>query len=89
MVESRRLASADRYTVDLHGTTTLEAETIVKEILSSQVVSPEKPFKIITGRGSHSVNQVGVLKPAIRKALIEDGWNVGTWDGGLIIRGKT
>jgi hypothetical protein len=48
----------------------------------------DKPLKIITGRGSHSVNQVSVLKPAVRKALVEDGWNVASWDGGLVVRGK-
>ncbi len=47
-----------------------------------------KPLKIITGRGSHSVNQVSVLKPAIRMALIEDGWSVSSWDAGLIVRGR-
>lgn len=45
-----------------------------------------KPMKIITGRGTHSVNQVGVLKPAVKKALVQDGWIVGSWDGGLIVR---
>lgn len=44
-----------------------------------------KPLKIITGRGKHSVNQVGVLKPAVKKALVEDGWVVGSWDGGLVV----
>jgi len=34
------------------------------------------------------VNQRSVLKPAIRKALVEDGWNVSEWDGGLTVRGK-
>jgi len=48
-------------------------------------IAKAKPLKIITGKGSHSLNQVSVLKPAIRKALVEDGWVVGTWDGGLIV----
>ena len=47
-----------------------------------------KPLKIITGRGIHSANGVGVLKPAVRAALTEDGWHVGMWDGGLIVKGK-
>ena len=47
-----------------------------------------KPLKIITGKGAHSVNKVSILKPAIRRALIEDGWFVGSWDGGLVVRGK-
>jgi hypothetical protein len=47
-----------------------------------------KPLKIITGRGTHSVGHVSVLKPALRKALVEDGWNITSWDGGLVVRGK-
>src|SRR5882762_1189706 len=42
-----------------------------------------KPLTIITGRGIHSVNGVGVLRPAVRIALEEDGWYIGAWDGGL------
>lgn len=49
---------------------------------------PEKPLKIITGRGKHSVNGVGVLGPAIRSTLAEDGWFVGTWEAGLVVRGR-
>lgn len=48
----------------------------------------EKPLKIITGRGTHSANKVGVLKPAVKSALIRDGWSVGAWDGGLIVHGR-
>ncbi|KAG6840206.1 hypothetical protein C0991_008179 [Blastosporella zonata] len=88
LVESKRLASGDLYTADLHGTTVSEAIIIVKEILQSLPTSSGKPLKIITGRGSHSVNQVGVLKPAVKKALLEDNWSVGLWDGGLVVRGK-
>ncbi|KAG6859457.1 hypothetical protein C0993_003902, partial [Termitomyces sp. T159_Od127] len=98
MVESRRIASEDPYTVDLHGTTAYEAIIIVKDILKALPTSqkdketdsavPGKPLKIITGRGSHSINQVSVLKPTIKKALLEDNWFVGTWDGGLVVRGK-
>ncbi|KAJ3512601.1 hypothetical protein NLJ89_g3418 [Agrocybe chaxingu] len=47
-----------------------------------------KPMKIITGRGAHSAGQVSVLKPAVRKALEEDGWVVGTWDAGLVVRSR-
>ncbi|KAF9474762.1 hypothetical protein BDN70DRAFT_884481 [Pholiota conissans] len=88
LVRSKRTNSSNSDTIDLHGTTVMEAVTIVKEILyeESSSISQAKPMKIITGRGNHSVNQIGVLKPAVRKALIEDGWVVGSWDGGLIVR---
>ncbi|KII87287.1 hypothetical protein PLICRDRAFT_42932 [Plicaturopsis crispa FD-325 SS-3] len=87
-VQSKRLASGNKDTIDLHGTTVSEALVIVKEILSIDGASSTKPLKIITGRGTHSTNRVGVLKPAVKAALTEQGWNVGTWDGGLVVRGR-
>ncbi|KAG7444463.1 uncharacterized protein BT62DRAFT_971166 [Guyanagaster necrorhizus] len=87
MVDAKREASNDANTLDLHGTTAAEAIYVVKETLKTIDVSA-KPLKVITGRGSHSVNQVSVLKPAIRMGLVEDGWMVSSWDAGLIIRGR-
>ena len=52
-------------------------------------VLPAKPLKVITGRGNHSANRVGVLGPAIHAALVEEGWNVSKWDGGLVVRDRT
>ncbi|KIM44810.1 hypothetical protein M413DRAFT_442777 [Hebeloma cylindrosporum] len=89
MVLSKRSNSGNNDTIDLHGTTAAEAIVIVKEILNSEAsssISQTKPLKIITGRGKHSLNQVGVLKPAVRKALVEAGWSVSSWDGGLVVR---
>ncbi|KAJ3777649.1 hypothetical protein FB446DRAFT_783989 [Lentinula raphanica] len=86
MVESKRISSKERDTIDLHGTTVAEATIIASEILASMNCSPSKPLKIVTGRGTHSANQVSVLKPALRKALVEDGWSVSAWDGGLVSR---
>ncbi|KAJ7132362.1 hypothetical protein C8R44DRAFT_829553 [Mycena epipterygia] len=88
MVESKRFSAREKDTVDLHGVTAAEAVVIVNEILREQTWSADKPLKIITGRGTHSAGQVSVLKPAVKNALAEDGWIVGTWDGGLIVRGK-
>ncbi|KAJ4470141.1 hypothetical protein J3R30DRAFT_3539010 [Lentinula aciculospora] len=88
MVESKRISSQEQDTIDLHGTTVSEAIAIASETLASMGCSSSKPLKIITGRGTHSNNQISVLKPALRKALTEDGWNVSTWDGGLLLRGK-
>ncbi|KAG6820426.1 hypothetical protein H0H93_000672 [Arthromyces matolae] len=87
-VEAKRRASNNPYEVDLHGTTVYEACVIVKEILQSLPTSQSKSLKVITGRGLHSVNQVGVLKPALRKELVSENWDVGSWEGGLVIRGK-
>ena len=49
---------------------------------------PAKPLRIITGRGTHSANGVGVLGPAVKSALEEDGWNVRKYDGGLVVSGR-
>ncbi|EMD39160.1 hypothetical protein CERSUDRAFT_93203 [Gelatoporia subvermispora B] len=89
MVEATRSGSANGDTIDLHGTTVAEAVQIVKDILRAQGASVARPLKIITGRGNHSVNGIGVLSPAVKNALVEDGWLVGTWDAGLVVRGKT
>ncbi|KAJ7065353.1 hypothetical protein C8F01DRAFT_1125341 [Mycena amicta] len=88
MVQAKRYASRNHDMVDLHGVTSVEAITIVNEILQERAWSPEKPLKIITGRGTHSAGQVSVLKPAVRRSLEENGWWVGQWDGGLTVRGK-
>ncbi|KAF8652168.1 hypothetical protein AX16_004525 [Volvariella volvacea WC 439] len=88
MVHNKREASHDK-TVDLHGATAAEAIVIVKEILEQEGASQSKPLKVVTGRGTHSAGQISVLKPAVKKALIEGGWNVGTWEAGLVVRGKS
>ncbi|KAH6916305.1 hypothetical protein BKA70DRAFT_1255301 [Coprinopsis sp. MPI-PUGE-AT-0042] len=88
MVLRKRNASGDKSSIDLHGTTVAEAIVIVEEILAEQPTSQARPLKIITGRGSHSVNQTSVLKPALKKRLVEDGWVVGMWEAGLVVRGR-
>jgi len=88
MVETKRMSSPNLDTIDLHGTRVAEAVVIVREILQRDGCSATKPLKIVTGRGTHSANRVGVLKPAVRAALIEDGWDVTMWDGGLTVKGK-
>ena len=52
----------------------------------SSLKSAAKPLKIITGRGTHSANRVGVLRPALKNKLTELGWNVTLFDGGLVVR---
>ncbi|KZP13206.1 hypothetical protein FIBSPDRAFT_798033 [Athelia psychrophila] len=89
MVEAKRTWTPTGDTVDLHGTNVAEAVAIVKEILQRDGCTPSKTLTIITGRGLHSTNRVGVLKPAVRSALVADGWHVATWEGGLIVKGKT
>ncbi|TDL24102.1 hypothetical protein BD410DRAFT_786798 [Rickenella mellea] len=88
-VLSKRMAGGDEDTVDLHGTTIKEAVVIVKEVLGESWCSPARPLTIITGRGSHSSNRVGVLGPAVKNVLDAEGWVVSKWDGGLVVRGKS
>ncbi|KAF9266785.1 hypothetical protein L218DRAFT_750549 [Marasmius fiardii PR-910] len=89
-------------TVDLHGTTVLEATQIILEMLegststststSASASTPRRPLKlpvkIITGRGTHSRGRISVLKPAVKKALVDRGWVVSEWEGGLVVRGR-
>ncbi|KAG9223900.1 hypothetical protein CCMSSC00406_0004484 [Pleurotus cornucopiae] len=123
VVEAKRVSTPKQDTIDLHGTSIVEAATIVEDTLKWYNASPgmsfctfaymplvnkhhdifppcfavlhdeiksneAKPLRIITGRGNHSVNQVGVLKPAIRKKLQQEHWDVRGWDGGLVVLGK-
>jgi hypothetical protein len=46
------------------------------------------PMRFITGRGNRSAGGKGVLGPAVYNALIEDGWDVSKFSGGLTIRGR-
>ena len=84
-----RQSTPNGISIDLHGTTVAEAIQIVKDTLKDETPTPARPLKIITGRGKHSTNGVGVLGPAVNNVLSDEGWNVGKWDAGLIVRGKT
>lgn len=76
-------------TIDLHGATISEAAKIVKTMLADTPPTALKPLKVVTGRGKHSANGVGVLGPAMKNTLIEDGWIVEKWSAGLIVRGRS
>ncbi|KAI0630580.1 Smr-domain-containing protein [Trametes polyzona] len=88
MVLRTRTISPNSEIIDLHGTIVAEAIAIVREYLAEHGAIYAKPLKVITGRGNHSRNGVGVLGPAVKNALTADGWVVDTWDGGLVIRGR-
>lgn len=87
-VEAKRYASDDKRSIDLHGTCVQEAIVITSEILEREGCSPAYPLRLITGRGTHSAGGVGVLKPAVHRALVNKGWDVRMWDGGLVVRGR-
>ncbi|KAG2346837.1 hypothetical protein BDR05DRAFT_1057411 [Suillus weaverae] len=88
LVEAKRSASNDKRSIDLHGTCVREAIVITSEILEREGCSPASPLRLITGRGTHSAGGVGVLKPAVHRALVNKGWDVRMWDGGLVVRGR-
>ncbi|KAG2067771.1 hypothetical protein BDR04DRAFT_1144187 [Suillus decipiens] len=99
LVEAKRYASSDKRSIDLHGTCVQEAIVITCEILEREGCSPvaghfaernyaSSPLRLITGRGTHSAGGVGVLKPAVHRALVNKGWDVKMWDGGLVVRGR-
>ncbi|KAF7795053.1 hypothetical protein EIP86_006197 [Pleurotus ostreatoroseus] len=87
-VYSKSISLPNGNTIDLHGTTVVEAVHIARTMLEQVSATQAKPLKIITGRGNHSVNGVGVLKPAVQAALTSDGWTVSKFDGGLVVRGR-
>ena len=60
----------------------------VQETCNSSSNVSGKPLRIITGRGKHSMNGISVLSPAVKNALIADGWRVDTFDGGVMVRGR-
>jgi Smr domain len=50
--------------------------------------SPSHAVQFITGQGKHSVDGKAVLRPAVYDALVKDGWDVSTFAGGLVVRGR-
>ncbi|VDC03369.1 unnamed protein product [Peniophora sp. CBMAI 1063] len=72
------------HTIDLHFLTAAEAVAVAKETVAEVGV----PLTIITGKGTHSDGGRSVLLPAVRGALVQDGWNVSTFDAGVVVRGR-
>lgn len=89
MVHKTRKSTNSNTSIDLHGVTLAEALQIVHEILDETPPTKVKPLQIITGRGTHSANGVGVLKPALKNKLIELGWDVSLFHGGLTVHGPS
>ncbi|KAI0687150.1 hypothetical protein C8T65DRAFT_676466 [Cerioporus squamosus] len=85
MVMRTRVTTPNVESIDLHGTVVKEAVAISREFVAQNWKG--KPLRIITGRGRHSANGIGVLGPAVKNALAADGWRVDTFDGGVIVRG--
>jgi len=81
--------SASKIIIDLHWTTTAQAITLANESLTDHVPSQACPVEFITGRGNHSAGGIAVLGPAVRNALIQEGWNVSSLPAGLVVYGRS
>lgn len=82
--------------LDLHGVGVRDAVRISRERVTAwwsgaQVDGSGRrggggAYKIVTGRGNHSVGQAK-LGPAVGKMLVREGWNVEVGSGILVVRG--
>ena len=70
---SRLRTMAPQSTLDLHGYTAKEAEEAVRSFLSECHENGIRKISIITGKGLHSEDGVGVLKTAVLAVLDESG----------------
>ncbi|MBO8436884.1 MAG: Smr/MutS family protein, partial [Spirochaetes bacterium] len=60
-------------TLDLHGYTVAEAESCVKSFLDECRENGLRKISIITGKGLHSEDGIGVLRDAVIHVLDESG----------------
>ena len=70
---SRLRTMPPQSTLDLHGYTAKEAESAVRSFLSECHDNGIRKISIITGKGLHSEDGVGVLKSTVQAVLDESG----------------
>ena len=70
---SRLRTMPPQSTLDLHGYTAAEAERAVRQFLSECHENGIRKISIITGKGLHSEDGVGVLKTTVQSVLDESG----------------
>ena len=70
---SRLRAMPPQATLDLHGDTVREAEDEVRRFLDECSANGLRKISIITGKGLHSEDGVGVLRQAVIKVLDDSG----------------
>ncbi|KAF9913431.1 hypothetical protein BX616_010042 [Lobosporangium transversale] len=95
VVQQHRRVSNDPNLVDLHGLTTAEAQTVVKEAVTqwfaratmqaSRIAA--KPLKIVCGIGSHSKDKIARLYPSVLSLLMKDGWRCEAENGVILVKG--
>ncbi|MFH1522235.1 MAG: Smr/MutS family protein [Patescibacteria group bacterium] len=72
-------------TLDLHGDYKIDAEVKVDSFIQEAQRRGYKKVRIITGSGSHSVDNLSVLRPAVASYLDKLDLpykNAGAWQGG-------
>ena len=70
---SRLRSMPPQSTLDLHGYTTKEAESAVRTFLDECHANGLRKISIITGKGLHSEDGIGVLKATVQTVLDESG----------------
>ncbi len=60
--------------LDLHGKTKIEATIEIVDFLSYSKSKNYKKLKIITGRGIHSKDGIGILKKHVEDFLLKNGY---------------
>ncbi|KAG9957471.1 hypothetical protein KCU61_g9095, partial [Aureobasidium melanogenum] len=95
-------AQSSAFEIDLHGVTVENAVRIARQRtnawwnglgenkVNGRVGAAERAsgFRIITGVGRHSAGGKGVLGPAVKKGLEQDGWRLEINSGAITVRGK-
>ena len=95
-------AQSSAFEIDLHGVTVENAVRIARQRtnawwnglgenkVNGRVGAAERAsgFRIITGVGRHSAGGKGVLGPAVKKGLEQDGWRLEVNSGAITVRGK-
>ncbi|CDZ97510.1 Glucosyltransferase-Alg6p [Phaffia rhodozyma] len=90
-VARAKLAMSNRVTptwIDLHGLTAYQALRVVHERVQvwwTSGLSSTSHFSIVTGRGSHSAHGRSVLRPAVARSLVNDGWQISLGKEGMIV----
>ncbi|KAJ2459766.1 hypothetical protein GGF42_001261 [Coemansia sp. RSA 2424] len=79
----------DSNLVDLHGLTRIEALAVVQDELAAwRDRAYNRPLRIVTGIGSHSIDGRARLYPAIIRALRDSGWRFSENRGYIEVLGK-
>lgn len=96
-------AQSSAFEIDLHGVTVENAVRIARQRtnawwtglgenkVNGRVGAAERAsgFRIITGVGRHSAGGKGVLGPAVKKGLEQDGWRLEVNSGAITVKGKS